>query len=249
MADKAGEEGTYAPLDVLKPVTEGLWIVDSGPLRVFGLTLPIRMTVLRLSNGDLWLHSPTRFTEELRAQLEQQGRIRHLIAPDIAHWSFLQEWQKDCPDALTWAAPGLQQRRQVRKAGVRIDHILSDSSPPQWAGELEQVTVRGLGFSEVDFFHRPSRTLVMTDLVQNLETEGLPTLTRIMAYLGGVAAPRGRAPVYLRFLVKANKRDAIRAAAQLIDWQPDRVIFSHGRWFEQNGTNELRRSLDWLITA
>lgn len=27
------EAATYPPLDLLKPVAEGLWIVDSGPLR------------------------------------------------------------------------------------------------------------------------------------------------------------------------------------------------------------------------
>lgn len=243
----AHEAGTYPPLDILKPVTNGVWIVDSGPLRVFGLTLPIRMTVIRLSNGDLWLHSPTRYTDVLRAQLEQQGRITHLIAPDIAHWSFLQDWQRKCPSALTWAAPGLRERKQVRKAGVRIDHVLSDASPPEWAGELKQVTIRGLGFSEVDFFHSPSRTLVMTDLVQNLETERLPAATRIFARLNGVAAPNGRAPVYLRLVVKANKREAARAAARCVEWEPERVIFSHGRWFEQDGTEALKKSLDWLL--
>jgi hypothetical protein len=249
MASDRNEEGTYPPLDVLKPVSDGLWVVDSGPLRVFGLALPIRMTVVRLPSGDLWLHSPTRMTEELREQLEREGRIRHLVAPDVAHWSFLGDWQRRCPDALTWAAPGLQDRKQVQKAGLRMDRVLADTPPPEWAGEVEQVVVRGIGFSEVDFFHRSSRTLIMTDLVQNLETEGLPAFTRFMARVNGVAAPHGRAPIYLRLVVRAKRRDAARAAARLVDWRPERVIFSHGRWFEQNGTAELRRSLDWLLPS
>ena len=39
---------TYPPLDVLKPVAKDLWIVDSGPQEAMGLTLPVRMTVIRL---------------------------------------------------------------------------------------------------------------------------------------------------------------------------------------------------------
>ena len=135
----------------------------------------------------------------------------------------------------------------MQKANVKIDHILSEAPPPQWAGELEQIIVRGLGFSEVDFFHHPSRTLVMTDLIQNLETERLPTITRIMARLNGIAAPHGRAPIYLRLVVKANRREAAQAAARLVERRPERVIFSHGRWFERDGTEALRRSLDWLL--
>jgi hypothetical protein len=129
----------------------------------------------------------------------------------------------------------------VRKTGARIDQVLSDISPPEWASEIEQITVRGFGFSEVDFFHRPSRTLIMTDLVQNLETQRLPVGTRIFARLNG------RAPIYLRLMVKANKREAAQAATRLVDWQPERVIFSHGRWFDRDGTKALKRSLAWLI--
>jgi hypothetical protein len=248
MANEADRDGTYPPLDVLKPVAEGVWIVDSGPLHVLGLALPIRMTVLRLSNGDLWLHSPTRFTSGLRGQLEREGRIAHLIAPDIAHWSFLRDWQANCPGVLTWAAPGLRERRPVRKAGVRIDHVLSDTPPPEWTGEVEQVRIHGLGFDEVDFLHRRSGTLILTDLVQNLETDHMSTAGRMFARLSGVAAPHGGTPVYLRLVLRANKAEATRAATRLVEWQPKRVIFSHGRWFERSGTQALRRSLGWLVS-
>src|SRR4051812_36812488 len=121
MADGANDEGVYPPLDVLKLVHRDVWMVDSGPIKVWGLKLPVRMTVLRLSGGDLWLHSPTRLTNELRIQLEAEGRIRHLVAPDIAHWSFLPEWQQTYPGAVVWATPGLLERKQVRMSGLRID--------------------------------------------------------------------------------------------------------------------------------
>jgi Domain of unknown function (DUF4336) len=245
----AAADSTYPPLDSLKPVAEGVWIVDSGPLHVLGMTLPVRMTVIRLRNGDLWLHSPTRYTPGLSNQLALLGPIRHLIAPDVAHWSFLQDWQRIHADALTWAAPGLRERRAVRKAGVRIDQVLADDAPPEWADEIRQVIVPGLGFSEVDFLHEPSRTLIMTDLIQNLETDRSPALTRIMARLNGVAAPNGRAPVYLRLAVRMKRREAAAAATQLVQWRPERVIFSHGRWFDRDGTEALRRALDWLLPA
>jgi len=60
-------------LDVPKPVADGVWIVDSGPLRVFGLLgLPIRMTALQLSSGDMLMHSPTRFDARLNPEIEAQ---------------------------------------------------------------------------------------------------------------------------------------------------------------------------------
>lgn len=242
------DPATYPPLDVLKPVAAGVWIVDSGPLRTLGMSLPVRMTVIRLGDGGMWLHSPTRCVEGLRRSIEELGPIRHLVAPNVAHWSFLKDWQRNCPDALTWAAPNLRQRRQVRKAELRLDRDLTDTSPPEWASEIEQVVVPGgAGFREVDFFHRTSRTLVLTDLVLNLEPEKVPWFVRPIGSLLGVRAPNGKAPIYLRLIVLARRRDAAQAASTMVGWRPERVIFAHGTWFERDGTAALRRSLSWLL--
>jgi hypothetical protein len=243
-----GDRTTYPPLDVPKLVAEGVWIVDSGPIRVLGMPLPVRMTVIRLKSGDLWLHSPTRFSASLKRDLDGLGRIRHLVAPNVAHWTFLQDWQRACPDAETWAAPALRDRAAVKKSGLRLDHDLGDAAPTAWADEIEQsVLPGGAGFREVLFFHKPSRTLVLTDLVVNLEAEKLPWGLRPAARLVGVLAPDGKAPVYLRLIIRLRRREAAAAAARLLERRPERVIFSHGRWFERDGSAALRRSLAWLL--
>jgi hypothetical protein len=241
------ETAIYPPLDVPKVVAEGVWIVDSGPISVMGMPLPVRMTVLKLGNGALVLHSPTRFDLELRRQLESFGRIDHLVAPNSAHWTFIEDWQSHLPGALTWAAPGLRRRAQVRHSRVRLDHDLGQSPPGAWSEEVDQIVVPGVGgFAEVALFHRGSRTLVLTDLVQNLEPEKLPRLIRPAAWLAGVTAPDGKAPIYLRAIVKLKGQEARNAAERLVGFEPARVIFAHGRWFQQDGTAQLRKSLAWL---
>ena len=240
-------EPTYPPLDTIKPVADRIWIVDSGPMHVAGAPLPVRMTVVKLKSGDVWLHSPTRFIRELREEIDRLGRVRHLVAPDVAHWTFLQDWQKAYPDALTWAAPGLRDRAAVKKSGLRLDRDLGAMPPSEWADEFEQVVGTGVGFSEVDFLHKASRTLVMTDLVQNLEPQKMPTGMRIFATLSGVTAPEGGTPAYLRLVVRLKAAQARAAAQTMMSWQPERVIFSHGRWFERDGTTALKRALSWLV--
>lgn len=248
MADLPQNPAAYPPLDVLKPVADGVWIVDSGPLTVMGQPLPLRMTVIRLAGGDMWLHSPTRFDARLRREIEGHGPIRHLVAPNSAHWVFLDEWQRACPEATLWTAPGLRERPQARQAGLRFDRDLGHFSPEAWADEIEQVIVQGgAGFREVDFFHRPTRTLVLTDLVVNLEADKLPPLARRLAALVGTLGPNGRAPIYLRLVVKLRRKEAAAAARRLAGFQPERVIFAHGRWFEDDGAARMRRSLDWLL--
>ncbi|WP_431270946.1 DUF4336 domain-containing protein [Dankookia sp. P2] len=79
-------------------------MVDSGPQRVLGLPIPVRMAVLRLEDGGLWLHSPTRFSPALAAALTALGPIRHLVSPGTAHWMHLQAWQAAFPEGAALGA-------------------------------------------------------------------------------------------------------------------------------------------------
>lgn len=129
---------TYPPVDRPKRITDDIWVVDSGPIVALGLAIPVRMTIIRLRNGDLLLHSPTRYSPELARVIEELGTIRHLVAPNVAHWTFVAEWQRAFPQAVMWAAPGLGNRAQVRASGLRIDRELGDDAPAEWAAELQQ---------------------------------------------------------------------------------------------------------------
>ncbi|WP_347138269.1 DUF4336 domain-containing protein [Paracoccus sp. SSK6] len=239
---------TYPPLDTLKPVTDGIWVVDSGPMKAMGVVpIPLRTTVIRLASGQVLVHSPSRLTPDLERQIAGLGPVRHLVAPNIAHWTFLKDWQQRFPEATTWAAPGLRKRAQVRRAGLRLDHDLGDASAPGWPGELAQIAVHGAGgFCEVALHHRPGRTLVLADMVQNFERAKLPVLLRPLAAAAGVLAPHGRAPAYLRAIVRLGGAPAREAGRRLVATRPERVIFAHGTWFDRDGAERLERSLRWL---
>lgn len=243
--DHADKRSTYPPLNSLKAVADNLWIVDSGPIRPGGIPLPIRMTVIRLNNGDLLLHSPSEASDALVGELQALGTVRHLVAPNIAHWTFLKDWQARFPDATTWAARGLRDRAQVRASGLRLDRDLAEQAPPEWSAEIEQGLIRGAGYAEIYLFHRPSRTLVLTDVVQHLHSDELPARTRAFVLLSGANA--GTTPRYLRAILRLRHRNAARAFQAMLALEPERVVFAHGAWFERDGTRRLRQALDWLV--
>ena len=244
----AHHPSTYPPLDSLKPVVNNIWVVDSGPFRIAGLIpVPLRMTVIRLNSGDILLHSPTRWTARLQREIETLGLLRHLVAPNPFHWSFIRGWQAHFPAARVWAAEGTRQRRMVRLRGPRFDAEISDVPPPDWSGELDLIMVRGLVFREAALFHHATRTAILTDLVVNLDPEKMPPCRRFGVSALGSLGPEGKAPVYARAMYRTNSREAGAAARRLIALEPERVIFSHGRWFEKDGATRLAASLDWLI--
>lgn len=240
----------YPPLNCLKPVAENVWIVD-GPTIRFGLPWPkltfaTRMTVIRLANGDLFIHSPTPLVAELKARIEAEGPVRHLIGPNRIHYWWLPEWRQAFPGADVWLAPRIREQ-----AGTRIDfpafEIEAESGFP-WDGEIETVLAPGDFMSEVDFFHKPSRTLVLTDLIENFEPEKVGAWPKRLLYrLGGVLDPHGSMPRDMRRTYRSNE-DGLRAAVErMIALDPERVILAHGRWYQSNGTAELRRAFDWLL--
>jgi len=247
--DKPGSEERerigYPPLDTLKPVGEDVWVVDSGPISASGLSIPVRMTVMRLSDGALLLHSPSRMTDSLEAELRRLGPVVHMVAPTTAHWTFLPEWQEAFPDAKVWAVPGLRERAQVQLSDLRIDHDLDERAPQAWAAEIEQGLVRGAGFEEAYFFHRPSGTLVLTDLIQNLESHKLPPVTAAFAKLA--RATEGRTAAHVRAATALGGEEAKERIRYLVSLQPEKVIFAHGSWFETDGAERLRQAFRWAL--
>ena len=186
------EDGTYPPLDVPKPLADGVWVVDGAPQRVLGLSLPTRMTVLRLADGGLWLHSPTRHTPALQGALEGLGPVRHLVAPNTAHWAHASPWHKAVPDAKLWAAPGVADRARGQGVHLRVTGgTLGDAAPPDWEGQIEHAVFSAPGLVEVAFHHRASRTLVLTDGVQAMPSGELPLATWLFSRVTG-SAPRER---------------------------------------------------------
>ena len=151
------------------------------------------------------------------------------------------------PLAKLYAAPGLAGRAQVRRSGLRIDRELGDATPNEWAEDIELVLITSFFFSEIELFHKPSRTLVLTDLVQNLAPERLSFVGRAAADLLGITAPDGMAPAYLRLLLRLGGRSVQQAVARLIQMRPERVIFAHGAWYAADGAARLRRAFAWLL--
>jgi hypothetical protein len=237
--------GTYPPLFTLKPVADGIWLVDGEEIDFYRMPFPTRMTVVRLKSGDLWLHSPVAFRGALLDALQEVGPVRHLIAPNWIHYAFVQDWADALPAATTWAAPGAAARAEDRGGRLRVDHVLTDEAPEPWSEEMDQMVVPGSRIHrEAVFFHRPTRTLILTDLIENFEPGKLPWHLRLFTKVAGNQDPDGSMPRDLRLTFD---RDALRdAVRRMIGWAPERVILSHGRWYRSNGTAELRRAFDWL---
>src|SRR5829696_1674427 len=124
------------PLNTLKPVGEDLSVVAvSLKRKAFpggSMPFPTRMVVVRLSNGDLFVWSPTEFDDGLRAQLDALGPIRHLVSPNKIHYAHIATWKRAYPEARAWASPGVRQRAASQHIDVAFDADLGDRPEEAW---------------------------------------------------------------------------------------------------------------------
>ena len=236
----------YHPLNTLKLVAQDLWVIDGPVIKFYGLPFTTRATVLRLKNGGLFVHSPTKLTEDLVSQISGLGEVRYLIAPSWVHYAYLQEWQEAFPEAESWVAPGVTKRAKSRGISLEADAVLESEQSTPWQDEMHQMVVPGSKLHrEAVFFHKATRTLILTDLIQCIEGDTVPVWMRILTRVAGIAAPRGGMPPDLKLTFdRAQLRPALQV---LVDWAPERVIFSHGAWFQEDGTAALKRALGRLV--
>lgn len=236
----------YEPLYTLKSIAPNVWIADGGWIRFYGLPFPTRMTVIRLTNGDIWVHSPIADKEGLSESVTALGSVRHLIAPNWIHYAWVPSWQLRFQEALTWASPGVVKRAASKGMQLHFDRELGNDSPIEWATEIDQRLADSGYHREVIFLHRASRTLVLTDLIENFERDKMPWWTKPLLRLGGVCDPNGQMPRDMAASFRRHPQHLRDLVDTMIAWHPERVILAHGRWYPVNGTAELSRAFRWL---
>ncbi|MFQ5418226.1 MAG: DUF4336 domain-containing protein [Myxococcota bacterium] len=224
---------------LLRRLGEGLWVVNR-PLRIVGLHIGARMTVIRLANGELFLHSPVEIDDELCEELSALGGVGHIVAPNKVHHLFFGQAAAIYPDAARYAAPGLPEKRR----DLDFHEVLGNEAPPAWSGEIEQRVIGGMPMvGEVVFLHRASGTLLLTDLAFNMrETDSF--LTRQWMRLMGIHGKFGPTRMFKQFI---RDREAARASLdEILSWDFDRVIVTHGVVLQERGRRALRDAYRWM---
>jgi hypothetical protein len=240
----------YPPINTLKPVADDVWIVD-GPTIRFGprwLTMPFptRMTIIRTDGRSLFIHSPTPLTPELKAAVTTLGDPRWIVGPNRIHYWWIPDWHAAYGGAEVYLAPRIKEQ-----AKGRIDFAtkgLDGASGYPWDGAIATLPVAGSYMTEFEFFHEHSRTLILTDLIENFEPKKMKTWwMRWLTRFGGVRDPDGRMPRDMRFTFRHHGEELHRAVETMIAWRPARIILAHGRWYEDNAEAELRRAFRHLL--
>ncbi|EKE72996.1 DUF4336 domain-containing protein [Gallaecimonas xiamenensis] len=226
----------------MERIAENLWVAEGPSVPFFTLPYSTRMTLIRLADGRLWVHSPIALTPELKAEVDALGQVAYLIAPNQLHHLFLQAWQQQYPGALSFGTKGVMAKRP----DLTFQHCLDQHFTSPWPEISALLFTGSKAMEEAVFLHQPSRTLIVTDLVENFAPETFTPLKRRLAAWAGILAPNGKMPLDWRLSFLFSKTQARRHVQQLLAWQPQRLIMAHGLMVQNQVPAFLARAFSWV---
>lgn len=147
------------------------------------------------------------------------------------------------PSARLHAPAGLAKKRP----DLRIDRVHNSAPEPTFAGVVDELQIEGFRLKESVLFHRPTRTLVVADLVHNIgRPQHLWTkfYTRAMGFYNRVALSR-----MIRWTAFSDRAAARRSLDKLLAFPFDRLIVGHGTPLPGGGLEAIRAAYSWLPTA
>eukprot|EP00897_Mesotaenium_endlicherianum_P004057 jgi/Mesen1/367/ME000001S02674 len=175
-----------------------IWLFEQEQgLGFSSVTTNTRMTVIKLKSGGLWVHAPVAPTRECLRLLKDLGcPVEHIVLPTFAyeHKIFVGPFARKFPAAAVWTAPAQWSWPLnlpppffgIFPTGTLRDDLAPEEMPP-WADEIAfKVLVSpevGIGpYVEAAFFHRATRTLLVTDAVILVPPEPLEVVSQVALF-------------------------------------------------------------------
>ncbi|WP_035159514.1 DUF4336 domain-containing protein [Calothrix sp. 336/3] len=179
-------------------VKDTIWTFDQVQ-GIFYVVVPIRMTVVKLYGGGLFVYAPVAPTAEcihlVKELVAEHGDVKYIVLPTISgleHKVFVGPFARHFPQAKVFIAPNqwsFPLNLPLSWLGLpsQRTQVLPDDSQQAPFGEefdyeiLEAIDLNLGKFSEVAFFHRRSRTLLVTDSVVAIP-EAAPAIIQLEPY-------------------------------------------------------------------
>jgi hypothetical protein len=215
-----------------------IWTRDY-PVKLAMCPFNARMSVIRLEDGRLMLHSPCDIDDGTAAAISRLGNVCYIVAPGSFHHMHVTSAQRAFPNAQTFICPGIE--RKV--PSLQLDWILGPRSPAAWSDTIDQVLIRGAIFMwEVAMLHKPSKTLLLVDAIEYFtdRTEDVSWQLKVCWKLLRMWNKPKPAPEY-----QFGWKDKVAARASLeriLEWDFDKIILSHGDNILANAKQTARRA-------
>lgn len=223
-------------------VPGSIWVTER-PIWFGGVRLRSRTTVVRLSGGALWVHSPCTPTDEVCAALDALGEVRWIVVPNRFHHLQAPATAARYPNALVVGPKSAESRNPRVSLAMGTDDPAYIRSTP----ELVSIQLRGVPFlDETVFFHPGSGSLIAADLLMSACAQDHWTW-RIAARIFGRYERIGTPPD-VRMHARASAA-AAESLAQMGALPIERILVAHADPITEGPGGQLAEAWDFAIPS
>jgi hypothetical protein len=218
------------PYGTWQEIAPGVWTLEG---EWYESRFKRRMTAIQTSAG-LWIHNPFAMDEAGYRALEALGSPRWIVAPNRMHASDCGVARARFPGAEL-AVPNALRKKFSGATVLREGH-----GPT----EIEAIEVLGTRWmDEWVFFHRPTGTLIVTDLLFNLDMNVEPPLNAFERrfYLWDEIHEGLAASKIFRWIFLRDRREFRKTFERLLALPVQWVVVNHGLC-ARAGKKELSRA-------
>lgn len=210
----------------MKVIGENIWVQDDVML-LAGLPLRIRMTLIRLTSGLLWVHSPTPLNDKLRSFINTLGKVGYIVGASNGHNLWINEWRHAYSEAEVIVSDGIP-----KKIGLDKYKLVKDVDSGLWQDDIEMQHMPSVPFfCETVFYHKLTRSLIVTDMIQNTADEPTESVkAAVMKFIFTCLGFKGLGvapPLRWGFTIK-DKRAFSRFIESIKMWEFDSIVVAHG---------------------
>jgi hypothetical protein len=210
-------------------------VVMSFPLRFFGINFARNVTLLRLGDGRVVIHSTAPFTEKDLQAIRTFGDPAWLVEATLLHETFAKEGRTALPGVPYLAPIGFKEVSDVTTQPL-------EPPPSAWAREIEVLRLEGTRKNEHVLFHRRSRTLVVADLFFSFPAETRGWVWFFARRIMGLPPSLFGVSRFFRMLI--SDRPAFeRSMTRMLEWDFERVIVAHREPLEVGARTAIEEAL------
>ena len=218
----------------MQQIADNLWLLRY-PLSILGTEHGRNVTAIRLPSGKLIIHSMAPFPAADVAALRTLGEPAWLLESMLLHDTYAKEGHELFPTLPFLGPPGFSEV-------VKFPTQPLLPAPAEWQGVVDVFPIEGAPMlKEHAVLHRPSRTLIVADLVFNFPANESGWNRFFHRHIAGFKRYPGMSRV---FKLCIKDRSSFSASMEHILSQDfDRLIVGHGDVVETNAKVLLRRGL------
>jgi len=162
---------------------------------------------------------------------------------------FLVDYKREYPAAKVIGVEALEAKK---KDVLTFDGLYGKDAPNTTYGfepEITAVYFSGFANKDVAFYHAPSRTLIVADLLFNLPGTEQYSKSKASSKVPifGTFGPHGKVHKHFLWSQGEDKRAMKHDAQTVAQWDFERVIMCHGDVIEKDGNAAWREAYKWFL--